>query len=468
MSNIISPTLKALHDQLDSLKTRASELLGKGASITDADKTEVDTLTKEIPSVQAEIARFVQLEGATNAASEFLNGRPRGIQSVTPLMTVDPNAPIEHGATFGYGVEPNGRKVAHAMEATSDQLLTPEVMKAISTKEYNLAWRKYCVMHGNTAALSPGEQRALYEGSDQAGGFLVPMDLVLQLIQRKPTPNRIASRFSQHTTGRDKLGMPTVEYNPDNDDADIYTSPIRFTPTGERPASSTAHRVTEPTFGSVEVPIYTFMGSIPLTNDLVEDSAFDLNAYVADKFGEAEDMMYEFYGINGTGLKQPEGILRAPGSLNEPASVQMGNPISYAGLTNLYYNLADQYDENAAWVWNKKNTERYLAGLTDNQNRPLWAMGAGDDKIASPKPKEMFGVPTLRCAFMPNPAANAYPIIYGDLSAYHRVRRLAISIQVLKETYAELNMISMLARVRWGGAVLEPWKLKAGVQAAIS
>jgi HK97 family phage major capsid protein len=61
---------------------------------------------------------------------------------------------------------------------------------------------------------------------------------------------------------------------------------------------------------------------------------------------------------------------------------------------------------------------------------------------------------------MPNVAANNYPVIFGDLSGYTMVNRVGFSIQVLRELYAELGQVAVVGRIRFGGQVLEPWRLR--------
>lgn len=62
---------------------------------------------------------------------------------------------------------------------------------------------------------------------------------------------------------------------------------------------------------------------------------------------------------------------------------------------------------------------------------------------------------------MPNVAAGAFPLIFGDLRGYQMVRRIGFSVQVLRELYAEVGQIALVGRVRFGGQVTEPWRMRA-------
>jgi HK97 family phage major capsid protein len=61
---------------------------------------------------------------------------------------------------------------------------------------------------------------------------------------------------------------------------------------------------------------------------------------------------------------------------------------------------------------------------------------------------------------MPDVAANAFPIIFGDPKGYYLVRRIGFSVQVLNEIVATSNKVRVLGRLRIGGQVGEDWRLK--------
>lgn len=241
---------------------------------------------------------------------------------------------------------------------------------------------------------------------------------------------------------------------------------MRITWTGEIPASSTAMRVTDPVFGQTQIPIYTAMMSIPVTNDMIEDSSFPLLSWLSGKFAETIDLLKDNMVLNGGGQGQPTGILLNPGDSGgtQPAVVTSGNANSLTadGLVKLAYSLPEQYEDGAAWVMNKTNTAMAVAQLKDSNNRYLWGMGYQDSGLEPTiRNRTLLGYPVLWSGFMPSVAANAYPIIFGDLRGYYLVNRVGLSIQVLRELYAETNQVLVLGRIRFGGQVVEQWKLKA-------
>lgn len=334
--------------------------------------------------------------------------------------------------------------------------LDQKTLQAISSRDYKSAFRHY--VRKGLNGLTGGELKTLQEGTDTAGGFLVPEDILNTIVDKMPTPTRVAGMVTRLQTSRDALTMPKVNYTTD----DKYTTGIRTTWTGEVPSSSTVHRVTDPVFGQIRIPIHTAMMSMPITNDMVEDSAFPIVSWAAGKFNETIDLLYDDMVMNGNGIGQPFGILTNPGGTDQPAIVVTGSAatVTADGIIDLAYALPEQYDENARFVLNKTSTAKAIAKLKDSSNRYLFGYGDMDNGIAGARPKELIGYAFSYSGFMPDLAANAYPITFGDHRGYFLVNRIGFSVQVLRELYAETNQIVLLGRIRFGGQVAEPYKLK--------
>lgn len=359
-------------------------------------------------------------------------------------------------------VEAKGGGVAVLDEEGPGSAYSGKLRSVLASTEYRDAYKTY--LRKGVTGLAGAQVKVLQEGIDEQGGFLVPEDMLNRIIQRKPAPTRVAGRTTRIPTGRDRVSVPRVNYADD----DTYTTGIRVTWTGEIPASATAHRVTEPKFGQLNIGVYTAMLSMPLTIDLVDDAAFPVATWSADKFNETIDLTRDDKVINGTGQGQPAGILLNPGAPDQPAVINSGNAsaLTADGLQDVAWSVPEQYDENSVWVFNKTSTGRNIARLKDASNRYLWAQFEQSGLVLPARDRPLLGYPVLFSPFTPNVAANALPAIFGDLSGYYFVDRVGFSIQVLRELYAEQGQIVMLGRLRFGGQVAEPWKLKVHKVAA--
>lgn len=458
----MSKALAELRQRFTALDGERQALLEK-EGLTAADVTLAEQKIGEMAGIRQ------QIELEQRRAS--LTAQGAGLMEWAGSIPL-PGGPVTggQGGTYGNGVTMLGMVPAGVVEVGRDAQGThveelgkldgnfgARAFAASREPAYHAAWRRM-LRHG-WHGLSNGEQAALQEGADTAGGYLVPDDLRNQIISKEPTPTRLLNFVEVVTTSRDALAYPKVNYTTD----DLYTTGMRVTWTGEIPASATAHRVTEPVFGQVRIPVFTAMMSIPVTNDLIEDAVVDLMGWLSGKFSETYELLRDNMIVNGSGVNQPAGILVNPNAANNPATVNTGAAAALTadGIQSLGWSLPEQYDERGRFVMNKTNTGQALAKLKDGDGRYLWGAGLQDSGLAPPiKGRALLGYDVSFSGFMPNVGANTYPIIFGDLMAYTQVIRLGISIQVLRELYAETNQVLLLARVRLGGLVTREWALK--------
>ena len=444
---------------LAEMKARAAQsILDKGAEMSSDDYAEAKKLQTEVAGISEEIKALQEqgnLRSDVKASLDFLTGS----------ISTTPNV-VGFQQTGSTQITQNSKGMT--VESDGEGFIDDKTWKAISQPEYKKAFRSYLRASGEFRSMKSDEIKILQEGSDPSGGFTVPVDFMQKLIQKEPTPTRVAAQVSRLTTSRDAIVIPKVAYTTDN----LYTTGMRVTFTGEVPASSTAHLATDPVFANVRIPVYTAMISLPLTNDLIEDSAFPLESWVAGKFVETRDLLYDNMILNGNGTTQPYGILTNPGATGQPATTSIGNPVTADGLVTQAWTPPEQYDENMNWVFNKVSVGQAIAKLKDAQNRYLWGMGyqdsglmVGGNGVPIAGQRTLLGYPVLLNGFMPNTGANNLLTILGDLRGYYLVERVGLSVQVLREINALTNQVVVLGRLRFGGQTCEDWKITIGKQA---
>jgi HK97 family phage major capsid protein len=340
--------------------------------------------------------------------------------------------------------------------------LTDEQVEATNTRNYRSAFESY--LRRDIDYIGPQDRKTLQEGQDDAGGFLAPVDWRMEMIKRTAARPNVRANATVITTSRDSVRLPKVVYSGDY----RYTSGVRMKWVGEIPASATEHRVTDPVFGAELVQIYTAMASLPITLDLLEDSAFGIEEYIIQVLSEAYDLGEEAVWISGTGAGQPQGILTHPQILVDSGDTGDGMRVASGaaaaldgdGLISLAMELPEQYDMNAKWYFNKKSTEKAIRQLKDSSSdNYLWPVVSQVGQLG-PAGLALLGYPVVRSPFLPNVGAGNNPILFGDMRAYRIVDRIGLSIQRLREVYAETNLVVYLARKRVGGKLLEPFKLK--------
>ena len=193
---------------------------------------------------------------------------------------------------------------------------------------------------------------------------------------------------------------------------------------------------------------------------LLEDSAFDVEGWLAEriamKFARAEAAAF----IAGTGTDQPKGFLAHTivangtetwGQLGYVATGAAGdfdgtNPAD--AIVDLVYALDAGYRANAAFVMNSK-TAGAVRKMKDADGRFLWS-----DGLASGEPARLMGYPVLIAEDMPDIAANAHAIAFGDFRSGYTIAERP-DLRVLRDPFSAKPHVLFYATKRVGGDVTD-------------
>ena len=345
----------------------------------------------------------------------------------------------------------------------------------LNTFEYKKDWALYLRRGLKAIDLCT---KTLQEGLDDQGGVFAPAEFIARIIGRLPAPTSLRGLVTTLTTGRDTLVMPRKQYAAD----DQYTTAFRATWTGEIPYDGTGNisAVNDQNLvGNVEIPVHTAMLTAPVTRNLIEDSAFPIQAWLEQELAQVIDLLYEDMILNGstnnnTALgaqkTQPVGILygAAAGNVESnsyPEVILSGTAAGYDynTLINIQMALAPQYESpETCWIMQKRSTYAAINQIKDSQSRPLFTTGYSDSGMVERRGRILLGDRIVLSQFMPPISASNFAIIYGHLKGYYLAQRVGFSIQVLDQTKAKVNQIELVGRVRFGGAPIEPFRLKVG------
>ena len=300
----------------------------------------------------------------------------------------------------------------------------------------------------------------MVESVDPLGGYIVPADFRAELIKRLAGMTVIRGRARTWTTQRDRVEFPVATGGDDQ-----YTGAVRVTWVSEQ-TDETKH-TTNATFGMKAVDVHTVMASIPVSQNMLEDAVFAVDSLLAGLFGEASAIDEDNQFILGDGVGKPEGIL--PGGSNSlsltEAKSGSASALTWDGLLDTIFALPSQYRQNAAWLANR-TTWGEVAKLKDTSGQYLWqatAYRGGEANV----PRQLLGFPVLEQEVMPDVAANAYPIIFGDFRGYYVVDRTGVSIKRIGDATSEMKgIVYFVLRRRLGGRVIEPWRFVAHKVAA--
>ena len=187
---------------------------------------------------------------------------------------------------------------------------------------------------------------------------------------------------------------------------------------------------------------------------LLDDSAFDIEGWlagrIADKFARAEAAAF----INGDGVDKPKGFLDHPIVHNDtwawdslgyvPSGIDSG--IEADAIVTLVYSLGAQYRANGAFVMNSK-TAGIVRKLKDGDGRFMWT-----DGLAAGEPAQLMGYPVLVAEDMPDADTDSMSIAFGDFNAGYTIAERP-DLRILRDPFSAKPHVLFYATKRVGGDI---------------
>ena len=231
----------------------------------------------------------------------------------------------------------------------------------------------------------------LSEGTDSEGGYLVPDEYENTLVQALEGENVIRGRSHVITTSNGTHKIPVVASKGEASWID----------------ENGAYPEDDDTFAQVNIDAHKVGTIIKVSEELLNDSAFNLESYFAQEFARRIGTKEEDAFINGNGSSKPTGILT---SAEVGVTAASDKTITADEIIDLIYSLKGSYRRNAVWVLND-STVKVIRKLKDENGQYIWqpALKDGDHDT-------LLGRPILTTGAMPEIAADAKPVIFGDLS----------------------------------------------------
>ena len=211
---------------------------------------------------------------------------------------------------------------------------------------------------------------------------------------------------------------------------------------------------TTETFGQKTIGAHKLSALIKVSEELLNDSAFDLEAHFRDEFVTRMAETEEAAFINGDGNGKPYGILHDTEGAEVGITTASATAITADELINLFYSLRAPYRHKAVWLLNDA-TIAQLRLLKDNNGQYIWQPGLKDGE-----PDRLLGRPVHTSPYMPTVTAGAKAIAFGDFKNYWIGDREGISFRRLSELYATKGQVGFLAIKRLDGRTILPEGIK--------
>lgn len=297
-------------------------------------------------------------------------------------------------------------------------------------------------------------QSALNKGAAEEGGYLAPVEwdrtITDRLVEVSPM-RQIASIQTISTAGFRKLfnqrGMGSGWVGE----------------TAARPQTNT------PEFAQLTYATGELYANPAATQQMLDDAAVNLEDWIANEV-EAEFAYQEGLAfVAGNGVNKPNGVLTyVEGAANAAAhpfgaiktqTTASATAITSDELIDMVYDLPGALSQNARFVLNRTSLAR-IRKLKDGDGNYLW-----QPSFSAGQPQTLLAYPVTEMAAMPNVAAGAVPIAFGDFRrGYLIVDRTGV--RVLRDPYTNKPFVHFYTTKRVGGGLLDPQALRAMRMAA--
>lgn len=265
----------------------------------------------------------------------------------------------------------------------------------------------------------------LQEGVDADGGYLVPEeydDRLIKVLNGENIMRKLGHKIT--TSGDHKINIASTE------------------PAAAWIEEGGALQFSDAQFSQILLDAHKLHVAIKVTEELLYDSAFNLENYIIEEFGKALSNAEEDAFLNGTGVGQPLGLFAETGG---GTIYKTTTKLTADDIMNLVYALKRPYRKNSSFIMNDQ-TIATIRTFKDNNGAYMW-----QPSYQAGEPDKLLGYPVYTSPFAPTDA-----IAFGDYSYYNIGDRGTRSFKQLTELFAGNGMIGFVAKERVDGKLILP------------
>lgn len=374
-------------------------------------------------------------------AKKFLDDH----QNESGLMSAEDTATYERMeqevVDLGHAIEREERaaEMERELNAATNTPLTSRPEKAVTGKqgrasdEYKSAfWRMVRNRGGHLLV-----QNALQIGEDSEGGYLCPDEYERTLVKALEEENRLRSLCTIIRTESGDRKIPIVA---------SHGTASWVDEEGVIPES-------DDVFGQISLGAHKLATMIKVSDELLQDSVFDIESYIAAEFARRIGAAEEDAFINGDGSGKPYGLLHATNGAGVGITTA-GATFTSDEILDLIHSVKAGYRKNAKFLLNDSSIKA-LRKLKDGNGQYMWQPG-----LKEGQPDRLLSHELITSAYMPEIGAGAKPILFGDFKSYWIADRQGRTFQRLNELYAATGQVGFRATQRVDGRLVQTEGLK--------
>ena len=293
-------------------------------------------------------------------------------------------------------------------------------------KEYQREFLNQCRSGFQTAAMT------LQTLNPASGGYLIPSEMHDEIVTALREENvmrqicRVIETASEHRI------------------------PIQATaPSAAFVNETQAITLSSETFDQKVLNAYKLACGISVSNEILADSFFDLEAHLVQEFSKAIGAVEENALLNGTGVNEPKGLLTEMSANSAMYQETVGANISADDLVNLVYSVPAPYRKNASFLVND-STLAAIRKLKDSNLAYIW-----ESALALGEPSSLLGFPIYSSEHMPSITSGNIAVLFGDFGKFIIGMRGNLQFKPLYELHALNDCTSYLMIERFDGVLTD-------------
>lgn len=311
-----------------------------------------------------------------------------------------------------------------------------------ATSEHKNAWASY-MRKGDENAILRVEAKSLSSSVASDGGHVAPPEVqaIIERTLASISPMRRIASVRPTTSGNFRKPIATTA-----------AQAGWVAETGARAATNT------PSLDLLSFPIGEIYSLAAATQTLLDDAAVDIDSWLASEIAQSFAVAEGAAFINGDGTNKPKGLLaynlvadasHAYGDIGYIATGVAGafaasNPVDK--LVDLTYAPKTPYRANSSFLMNRR-TLGQVRKFKDSSGQYIW-----QPSLVAGQPTTLLGYNVYECEDMPDVAANAHAIAFGDFEkGYLIVDRT--DVRVLRDPYSNKPFVLFYVTKRIGGGV---------------
>jgi len=275
-------------------------------------------------------------------------------------------------------------------------------------------------------------------GTDSEGGFLAPDEFEKTLIESLEEQNIFRQFANIITTSSGDKKIPVVATKG----------------TASWVDEEGAIQESDDAFGQVSIGAYKLATMIKVSEELLNDSVFNLESYIAKEFARRIGAKEEEAFFIGDGTGKPTGIFNATGGAILGVTAASLTAITLDEIMDLFYSLKSPYRKNAVFTMND-STVKAIRKLKDGNGQYIW-----QPSITAGQPDTILNRPVKTSAYVPILGAAAKIIAFGDFGYYWVADRQGRAFKRLNELYAATGQVGFMATQRVDGKLILPEAVK--------